>query len=133
MRNDNFIIEQRLDDVVCLDNSTLAWLVFQSTAQLEPQVCLLQQVIVVLCLICCKMQLLTLNLEDNKYSASTLVELVTHLPHVINLSLGANEIYDWSSLDDISYGRLKLRELSLLNTPLRETAITSGQLENYEM
>lgn len=79
------------------------------------------------------MQLLTLNLEDNKYSASTLVELVTHLPHVINLLLGANEIYNWSSLDDISYGRLKLRELSLLNTPLRETAITSGQLENYEM
>ncbi|EAU85279.2 hypothetical protein CC1G_10065 [Coprinopsis cinerea okayama7 len=77
----------------------------------------------------------TLSLANNKLAGEHLQYLSKYLPKLENLSLQNNNLCHWKDLDYISARKDKLvhlRELVLLDNPVRDMEIKNGRVDRYK-
>lgn len=82
-----------------------------------------------------KCQVQTLSLAGNNITGAHLTSLSKYLPRLANLSLQKNNICAWKDLDYISARRDKLvhlRELILLDNPIRDLEFKNGRGDRYK-
>ena len=80
-------------------------------------------------------QVQTLSLAGNNMTGVHLTFLSRYLPRLANLSLQKNNIRAWKDLDYISTRRDKLvhlRELILLDNPIRDLEFKNGRGDRYK-
>lgn len=82
-----------------------------------------------------KPEVQTLSLAGNNITGAHLTSLSKYLPRLANLSLQKNNICAWKDLDYISARRDKLvhlRELILLDNPIRDLEFKNGRGDRYK-
>lgn len=77
----------------------------------------------------------TLSMANNSLDGShVFAAIARYLPNVVNLSLTGNKIRSMKDMEIFGGSKWilkKLRELILLDTPLREVAVADGKFEYY--
>lgn len=77
----------------------------------------------------------TLSMANNGLDGShVFAALARYLPNVVNLSLTGNKVRSMKDMEIFGGSKWilkKLRELILLDTPLREVAVADGKFEIY--
>ena len=106
--------------------------VFKLASQLKPPVRLIGGLNVWIVLDLPKVE--TVSLAHNNFSGILLQTLPRYLPKIRNLSLQGNGLKTWRDIDYMSgkAGKLShLREIVLIDNPIREFELKNGRAENY--